>query len=164
MKKAIIFFLIFAGLHLFAQDVIIIGIAGGAGSGKTTLSNKIFNEFKEDAVVISQDSYYAPLDNLTIEEKREYNFDHPDSIDVRFFIEQLNVLKQHLCINQPLYKRGRSFEGVKEQYLKTVYPMHKQFVEPSKRFADFIVPCNEDNSVAIDFIVSNLKDYLTNRL
>lgn len=221
MKKVIVIFLIFFGTALFAKDAILIGIAGGTGSGKTTLSNKILNECLDDAVVISQDSYYNSLIHLTIEERTDHNFDHPDSIDIELFATQLNQLKNNMAIEQPIYdfcthsrlketvyiepkkiiivegilllaipelrdlfdikiyvdtsddlrllrrierdikERGRTFQSVKDQYLKTVYPMHNQFVDPSKRYADFIVPCNTNNGVAIEFIVSSLKDYIS---
>ena len=203
------------------KDCIIIGVAGGSGSGKTTVANNLVKAFKaEDAVLVEQDAYYRELLNMSIEEKAKVNFDHPDSIEFELLRKQLEMLKEGKSIDRPIYdftthsrkegavrinsskiiivegilifavpeirelldvkifvdtdademilrrierdmnERGRSFESVKNQYLTTVKPMFLEFCEPSKRYADVIIPRGGENKVAIDMIISNLKGYL----
>ena len=203
------------------KDCIIIGVAGGSGSGKTTVANNLVKAFKaEDAVLVEQDAYYRELLNMSIEEKAKVNFDHPDSIEFELLRKHLEMLKEGKSIDRPIYdftthsrkegavrinsskiiivegilifavpeirelldvkifvdtdademvlrrierdmnERGRSFESVKNQYLTTVKPMFLEFCEPSKRYADVIIPRGGENKVAIDMIVSNLKGYL----
>lgn len=203
------------------KDCIIIGVAGGSGSGKTTVANNLVKAFKaEDAVLVEQDAYYRELLNMSIEEKANVNFDHPDSIEFELLRKHLEMLKEGKTIDRPIYdftthsrkegavrinsskiiiiegilifavpeirelldvkifvdtdademvlrrierdmnERGRSFESVKNQYLTTVKPMFLEFCEPSKRYADVIIPRGGENKVAIDMIVSNLKGYL----
>lgn len=203
------------------KDCIIIGVAGGSGSGKTTVANNLVKAFKaEDAVLVEQDAYYRELLNMSIEEKANVNFDHPDSIEFELLRKHLEMLKEGKSIDRPIYdftthsrkegavrinsskiiiiegilifavpeirelldvkifvdtdademilrrierdmnERGRSFESVKNQYLTTVKPMFLEFCEPSKRYADVIIPRGGENKVAIDMIVSNLKGYL----
>ena len=214
--KTIIAFFIAACSFLFADDVFFIGIAGGTGSGKTTIAEKLFSIFKDDSIVLSHDNYYKSLDHLPMEEREKNNFDHPDSIDFDLFHKHLLDLKNHKNIEMPIYdfathsrkettitvhpkniviiegillfvepkirdlfnvkifvdtndgirllrrldrdikERGRSFESVKKQYLETVYPMHYQFVEPTKRYADFIIQGETDNSIAIEMLSTNL--------
>ncbi|BAX79479.1 uridine kinase [Labilibaculum antarcticum] len=201
--------------------MLIIGIAGGTGSGKTTVVRKIIERLNQGEVaVLPQDSYYRDNVELTLEERQEINFDHPRSIEFELLIEHVKSLKQGEAINQPIYsyitclrsdetikvepkgvviveglliltdpvlrdlmdlkvfvdcdaddrlnrvikrdiiERGRSVERVLDRYEKTVKPMHLQFIEPSKRYADIIVPQGGDNIVAIDilthFIQKNL--------
>lgn len=203
------------------KDCIIIGVAGGSGSGKTTVANNLVKAFKaEDAVLVEQDAYYRELLNMSIEEKAKVNFDHPDSIEFELLRKHLEILKEGKSIDRPIYdftthsrkegavrinsskiiivegilifavpeirelldvkifvdtdademilrrierdmnERGRSFESVKNQYLTTVKPMFLEFCEPSKRYADVIIPRGGENKVAIDMIISNLKGYL----
>ncbi|WP_300622077.1 uridine kinase [uncultured Fusobacterium sp.] len=203
------------------KDCIIIGVAGGSGSGKTTVANNLVKAFKaEDAVLVEQDAYYRELLNMSIEEKAKVNFDHPDSIEFELLRKHLEMLKEGKSIDRPIYdftthsrkegavrinsskiiivegilifavpeirelldvkifvdtdademilrrierdmnERRRSFESVKNQYLTTVKPMFLEFCEPSKRYADVIIPRGGENKVAIDMIVSNLKGYL----
>lgn len=203
------------------KDCIIIGVAGGSGSGKTTVANNLVKAFKaEDAVLVEQDAYYRELLNMSIEEKAKVNFDHPDSIEFELLKKHLEMLKEGKSIDRPIYdftthsrkegavrinsskiiivegilifavpeirelldvkifvdtdademilrrierdmnERGRSFESVKNQYLTTVKPMFLEFCEPSKRYADVIIPRGGENKVAIDMIISNLKGYL----
>ena len=203
------------------KDCIIIGVAGGSGSGKTTVANNLVKAFKaEDAVLVEQDAYYRELLNMSIEEKANVNFDHPDSIEFELLRKHLEMLKEGKSIDRPIYdftthsrkegavrinlskiiivegilifavpeirelldvkifvdtdademilrrierdmnERGRSFESVKNQYLTTVKPMFLEFCEPSKRYADVIIPRGGENKVAIDMIISNLKGYL----
>nr|WP_307775124.1 uridine kinase [uncultured Cetobacterium sp.] len=203
------------------KNCILIGVAGGSGSGKTTVAHNLVKAFKsEDAVLVEQDAYYKELTNLTIEEKAAVNFDHPDSIEFDLLKEHLTKLVNNEAIDRPIYdftthsrkdgsvriepskiiivegillfavpeiremfdvkifvdtdademilrrierdmnERGRSFESVKNQYLTTVKPMYLEFCEPSKRYADVIIPRGGENKVAIDMITSNLKRFL----
>lgn len=196
---------------------VIIGIAGGSGSGKSTIADAIQNEVKEHITVISQDSYYRSFINLTLEERDKINFDHPQSLDNELFIEHLAALKEKVPIEMPIYnfathlrtqktiskhpskiiiaegillfenkklrdlmdikifvdtdadirilrrikrdmqERNRSLESVVVQYENTVRPMHLEFVEPSKRFADVIIPEGGFNRIAIDMVVARIK-------
>jgi uridine kinase len=202
--------------NLFASDKIIIGIAGGTGSGKTTLADKIWRHFKDNCVLISQDSYYKDLSSLPQEERDLVNFDHPDSLDFALLKQHILDLKNNREISKPVYnfqkhvrehsserikpaqliivdgillfavpeirelfdikifidisddvrllrrierdikERGRDFASVRDQYLATVKPMHDTFVEPSKKYADLIVPHGGENAMALGLIVSKL--------
>jgi uridine kinase len=195
--------------------MLIIGIAGGSGSGKTTVVNKIIEGLPENSVtVISQDSYYKDNGHLSDAEKKEINFDHPASIEFELLNNQLDQLIAGKTIDRPIYhyvtcaraeetipvkptkviivegiliftnarlrnkcnikvfvdadtddrlmriikrdlvERGRSVQGVLDHYDKFVKSMHLQFIEPTKRYADIIVPQGGANSVAIDIITS----------
>ena len=195
--------------------MLIVGIAGGTGSGKTTVVNKIIGKLPEgEVVVVPQDSYYKDNSHLPIEQRQEINFDHPGSIEFPLLINHLKRLKNGEIINMPIYsyltctradetvklhpkhvvivegimiltnkklremidirvfvdadaddrlarvvkrdiiERGRSVDKVLERYEKTVKPMHLQFIEPSKRFADIIVPQGGNNKVAINILTS----------
>lgn len=186
------------------KNCILIGVAGGSGSGKTTVANNLVKAFKaEDAVLLEQDAYYRELINMTLEEKAKVNFDHPDSIEFELLKKHIEALKRGETIERPIYdftthsrkegtvkitpskiiivegilifavpeirelldvkifvdtdtdemilrrierdmnERGRSFESVKIQYLTTVKPMYLEFCEPSKRYADIIIPRGE---------------------
>ena len=201
--------------------MLVIGIAGGSGSGKTTVVKAIKDRLKEDVVVIPQDAYYKDSSNLTDEQKRNQNFDHPDAIDWELICQQLSELKAGKSIEQPIYsyiscsrsktetvhvdpadviiiegilvftcpelrdqmdikifvdaddddrlmrvmtrdivERGKDVRWVIERYSKTVKPMYIQFIEPSKRFADIIVPQGGHNKVAIDVISATVEKYL----
>lgn len=202
--------------------MLIIGIAGGTGSGKTTVVQKITGLLrKEEVVVIPQDSYYKDKSHLSMEERQEQNFDHPDSVDFDLLIEQLNELKAGRAVEQPVYsyitcsrsrtetvhvrpaqiiivegiliftcerlrkmldimvfvdadpddrlsrvisrdivERGKDVEHVLARYEKTVKPMHLQFIEPSKRYADIIVPQGGHNRVAIDILTATIEKAL----
>jgi len=193
--------------------MLIIGIAGGTGSGKTTVVQQIINELPKDEVcVISQDSYYKETSHLTYEERVQINFDHPQAIDFDLLVQHLKKLKKGDAIEQPVYsfvehnrtgdtittlpkkvvivegililthpdiremfdikvyvhadsderlirrlkrdmaERGRDLEEVLSRYQNTLKPMHQQFIEPTKEFADIIVPTNRYNTVAVDVI------------
>lgn len=193
--------------------MLVIGIAGGTGSGKTTVVHQIINELPEAEVgVISQDSYYKATDNLTFEERTLINFDHPRSIDFNLLVQHLKELKTGNSINQPVYSfvkhnrtsdsilthprkvmivegililshpelrdmfdikifvhadsderlirrlkrdisdRGRDMTEVLDRYQNTLKPMHDQFIEPSKAYADIIIPNDTYNTVAIDIV------------
>ncbi|WP_350290901.1 uridine kinase [uncultured Croceitalea sp.] len=201
--------------------MLIIGIAGGTGCGKTTVVNQIVNELPKDVVgVISQDSYYNDLSHMTKEERSQVNFDHPNSIDFELLIAHLNQLKQHKSIQKPVYsfveetrleetilteprkvmivegilvlsnpkirelfdikifvhadsderlirrlqrdikERGHDLEKVLHRYQTAVKPMHNQFIEPSKEFADIIIPNNHYNTVAVDIVRTIINDKL----
>ena len=193
--------------------MLIIGITGGTGCGKTTVVNQIVKELSgEEVTVISQDSYYKDLSHLTFEERTKINFDHPNSIDFELLKEHLLALKAGRSVQSPTYsfvehnrtketvlvkptnvvivegilifshpdirdlfnikifvhadsderlirrikrditERGRDVEEVLNRYQNTLKPMHMQFIEPMKEFADIIIPNNRYNTVAIDII------------
>ena len=200
--------------------MLIIGIAGGSGSGKTTVVKAITEQLKENVVVIPQDSYYKDLGHLSEEEKRVHNFDHPDSIDFELLRSQLKELREGRTVEQPIYsyitcgrsqetltvkpadviivegiliftdpklrklmdikifvdaddddrlmrvmsrdivERGKTVEWVIERYSNTVKPMYLQFIEPSKRYADLIIPQGGHNKVAIDIISATIEKSL----
>ncbi|MDE6872003.1 MAG: uridine kinase [Bacteroidales bacterium] len=203
--------------------MLIIGIAGGSGSGKTTVVNAIVEQLKDRVVVIPQDSYYKDSSHLSDEEKKYVNFDHPDSIDFKLLTTQLKQLKEGQSIEQPVYsyitcsrsktetitvnpaeviiiegiliftcqelrkqmdiklfvdaddddrlmrvmardiiERGKTVETVIERYSKTVKPMYLQFIEPSKRYADIIIPQGGHNQVAIDILIATIEKSLGN--
>lgn len=199
--------------------MLIIGIAGGTGCGKTTVVNQIINEFPNEEVgVISQDSYYNDLSHLSYEERTQINFDHPRAIDFNLLASHLKSLKEGLPIQQPIYSfvkhnrtkdtivthprkvmivegilimtqpeirdlfdikifvhadsderlirrlkrdindRGRDLEEVLNRYQHTLKPMHDQFIEPTKEFADIIIPNNKYNTVAVDIVRSIINE------
>lgn len=202
--------------------MLIIGIAGGSGSGKTTVVKAITEQLKENVVVIPQDSYYKDLGHLSEEEKRVHNFDHPESIDFDLLRAQLKELREGKIVEQPIYsyitcgrsaetvtvkpadviivegilifsdpklrklmdikifvdaddddrlmrvmardivERGKTVEWVIERYSNTVKPMYLQFIEPSKRYADIIIPQGGHNKVAIDVISATIEKSLAN--
>lgn len=203
------------------KNCIFIGVAGGSGSGKTTIAHNLVKAFsKEDAVLVEQDAYYKEMKNYTLEERAAMNFDHPDAIEFQMMRDHLLELKNGQGIERPIYnfkthsreeekvkihpskivivegilifavkeirdlfdvkifvdtdademllrrierdikERGRSFDSVKHQYLNTVKPMYLEFCEPSKRYADIIVPRGGENDVAVKMIIANLKRYL----
>ena len=204
--------------------MLIIGIAGGSGSGKTTVVKAITERLKDRVVVIPQDSYYKDLSHLTEQEKRDHNFDHPDSIDFDLLCDQLKELKEGKTIEQPIYsyitcgrskdetvtirpadviivegiliytcaklrnqmdiklfvdaddddrlmrvmsrdivERGKTVDWVIERYTRTVKPMYLQFIEPSKRYADIIIPQGGHNQVAIEMISARTEKDLTEK-
>ena len=204
--------------------MLIIGIAGGSGSGKTTVVKAITDQLKEKVVVIPQDSYYKDLSHLTEQEKRDHNFDHPDSIDFDLLCQQLKELKEGKTIEQPIYsyitcgrskdetvtvkpadviivegiliytcaklrkqmdiklfvdadeddrlmrvmsrdivERGKTVDWVIERYTRTVKPMYLQFIEPSKRYADIIIPQGGHNKVAIEMISARIEKDLESK-
>lgn len=201
--------------------MLIIGIAGGSGSGKTTVVKAITEQLKEQVVVIPQDSYYKDSSHLPMEERQKVNFDHPDSIDFDLLNKHLEMLRNGQSIEQPVYsyltcsrsktetvtvypaeviiiegiliftcarlreqmdikifvdaddddrlmrvmardiiERGKTVESVIERYTKTVKPMYLQFIEPSKRYADIIIPQGGHNKVAIDIIAATIEKSL----
>ncbi len=200
---------------------LIIGIAGGTGSGKTTVARKLAEKLHEHIVVVSQDSYYKDQSHLPLEERQKLNFDHPNAIDFDLLVEQVHQLKEGKDIEQPVYsyltcsrsttetvhlspapiiivegiliftceklmdemdikvyvdaddddrlmrviardikERGKNVEWVMDRYTKTVKPMYLQFIEPSKRVADIIVPQGGHNRVAIQILTATIKHAL----
>ena len=201
--------------------MLIIGIAGGTGSGKTTVVKKIIRNFpNEEIAVLSQDSYYKDNSDLPLKERQKINFDHPQALEFDLIIEHINKLKSGKSIEEPIYsyltctrsektvlikpkkviilegililtniklralldikifvyadaddrlnrvikrdivERGRSVETILERYDKSVKPMHLQFIEPSKRYADIILPEGGHNNVAINLLCSIIKQNL----
>ena len=201
---------------------VIIGIAGGTGSGKTTVARAIYDRVGRDRIEwISHDSYYRDFEGLSAEEKHHINFDHPDSLETELLARHLDVLCKGSSVEVPKYdfgryarleetqrveprkviivegilvlaepelrkridiklfvdtpadvrfmrrlvrdikSRGRSMESVIEQYITTVRPMHEEFVEPSKRHADLIIPEGGENLVAIDAIIARVERLVT---
>ncbi|BAB04994.1 uridine kinase [Halalkalibacterium halodurans] len=197
---------------------IIIGVAGGTGSGKTTVAKEIFYQFNEKSIVlIEQDAYYKDQSQLSLEERLQTNYDHPLAFDNDLLIEHLHSLLNGQAIEKPVYdyklhtrsnevilvepkdviilegilllederlrelmdiklfvdtdadiriirrmvrdirERGRTLESVIEQYTKVVRPMHMQFIEPTKRYADVIIPEGGQNRVAIDLMVTKIR-------
>lgn len=195
---------------------LIIGIAGGTGSGKTTLVDRLKEQFGDDISVLAHDSYYAAHHDLSLEDRQALNYDHPASFDTDQMIQDLEDLLAGKTIHCPVYdytiqdrtdetravapnkvilvegilvfdnkalrdlmdiklfvdtdadvrilrrihrdvtQRGRSMDAVMEQYLSTVKPMHEQFVEPSKRYADVIIPEGGKNTVALMMIMQRI--------
>lgn len=201
--------------------MLIIGIAGGSGSGKTTVVRKITECLPDASVtVISQDAYYKDKGHLSEEEKKKINFDHPDSIEFDLLIKHVDALKLGETIQRPVYsyvtcarseetipvqpsnvmiiegililsnaelrrrmgikvfvdadgdnrliriinrdiqERGRNYRQVLEHYETFVRPMHLQFIEPTKRYADLIIPQGGRNQVAIDILAARIKESL----
>lgn len=200
---------------------LVIGVAGGSGSGKTTVSQAIVQRVgAEHIAYLPHDLYYHDLAHLPLEERSIYNFDHPDSLDNELLVQQLDALirgepiplpgydfanytrlpSEHMLEPRPIVliegilifadpvlrsrmhiklyvdteadmrfirrierdvaERGRSLESVISQYLTTVRPMHLEFVEPSKRYADIIIPQGGKNSIAVDMVVARIEDLL----
>ena len=205
--------------------MLIIGIAGGTGSGKTTVVHNILKQLSsDDVIVISQDNYYHDSSHLSFEERIQINFDHPRSIDFELLVEDLKKLRKGETIEQPVYSflthtrtdetlvtppknvvmvegilvltdaqlremfdlkiyvhadsderlirrikrdiqdRGRDLEEVISRYKKTLKPMHEQFIEPTKKYADLIIPNEKKkNDVAIDVMTTVIKNRLISK-
>ncbi len=200
---------------------LVVGIAGGTGSGKTTVAKTIASALPSDQVVmIEYDAYYRDLPDLSPDDRALRNFDHPDALETELFVEHLSALRHNRGVDVPIYdfkthrrkvesrrvepapvviaegilvfvdprvrerldmkifvdtdadirvfrrirrdmeQRGRTFESIREQYYRTVRPMHLQFVEPSKRWADLIIPEGGNNKVALDLIIAKLESVL----
>ena len=173
------------------SDVIVIGVAGGTGSGKTTLVKALVNRFGDNITVLSHDTYYKRHDELTYEERTKLNYDHPDAFDTDMMIEHLQQLREGHAIECPTYDytiHNRAAEtitieprkvivvegilifasrvlcdqidSVIEQYLTTVKPMHEQFVEPSKKKANLIVPEGGKNLIALEMIINRIQKHI----
>lgn len=202
------------------MDIMVIGIAGGTGSGKTTLTEKLKERFGEDVSVLFHDNYYKSHSEMPYEERTKLNYDHPDAFETDRFVRDLEALRRGEAIQCPTYdytihdrspntvevrptrvvlvegilifenkalrdlmdikifvdtdadvrilrrlvrdvnKRGRTLDSVVSQYLTTVKPMHDAFVEPSKKYADIIVPEGGYNTVALDMIVERIRGHV----
>ena len=202
------------------NDIMVLGIAGGTGSGKTTITKRLIQRFGRDVSVIHHDNYYKAHHDMPFEQRARLNYDHPDSFDTELLIRDLRDLKQGKTITCPVYDysihdrtdktitirptrvivvegiliyaspelcdemdikiyvdtdadvrilrrivrdvrdRGRSLESVIDQYLSTVKPMHEQFVEPSKRRADIIIPEGGHNQVALEMVMERVNAHL----
>ena len=202
------------------NDILVIGIAGGTGSGKTTLMNNLISQFADVVTILSHDNYYKRHDELTYEQRCLLNYDEPDALETDLMARHLDQLRQGQPIDCPVYdftlhnrsdktirivpkkviivegilifenkelrdlmdirifvdtdadvrlcrrikrdvtKRGRTLESVLSQYLQTVKPMHERYVEPSKKYADLVVPEGGQNLVALDMIEGRIRRHL----
>ena len=203
------------------DDIMVIGIAGGSGSGKTTITLELVKQLGPQVTVITHDNYYRAHHEMTYEERSPLNYDHPDAYETELLTEHLAALRRGESVEVPTYdfsihdradatmtihpsrviivegillffhpelrelmdikvyvdcdadvrilrrivrdvkERGRSLDSVIKQYLATVKPMHEAFVEPSKRFADIIIPTSERNTVALDMLVNRIQAHLS---
>ena len=202
------------------NNILVIGIAGGTGSGKTTLMKNLITRFSDDVTVLSHDNYYKRHDELPYEERCKLNYDEPAALETDLMANHLEALRRGESIRCPVYdfaihnrsnetvlvkpqrviivegilifenkqlrdlmdikifvdtdadvrlcrrikrdvnKRGRTLESVLQQYQQTVKPMHEKYVEPSKRFADIVVPEGGKNAVALDMIMLTIQRHL----
>ncbi len=206
------------------QKPVIIGVAGGSGSGKTTVCKKIYDYFTGKSIVmIEHDSYYRDQSDISFEERLKTNYDHPFAFDTDLLVEHLEKLRNNESIEVPVYdythhtrsdetirvepqdviilegililedkrlrdlmdikiyvdtaddlriirrierdmkERGRSLESIIDQYLSVVREMHEQFIEPSKKYADVIIPEGGHNQVAIDLVISKIRTIFQDR-
>ena len=205
------------------MDTMIIGIAGGTGSGKTTLTRKLQETFGPDVSVVYHDNYYKRHDGMTYEERASLNYDHPDAFDTPLMVEHLRQLLAGRSVQCPVYdytvhnrsdqtvevrptkvmivegilifenkalrdlmdikifvdtdadvrilrrilrdvkERGRSLDSVISQYLTTVKPMHEQFVQPSRQYADIVVLEGGHNLVALDMIIHHIRSHISSQ-
>ena len=203
-----------------ASDILVIGIAGGTGSGKTTLVSNIMTQFEGMVTVLSHDNYYKRHDELTFEERSGLNYDEPDAIETSLMVEHLKALRAGQAIDCPVYdftrhnrsdesihlepkpviivegilifeneplrdlmdirlfvdtdadvrlcrrikrdveKRGGTLESVLTQYQTTVKPMHEKYVEPSKKYANLVIPEGGKNMVALEMILGRIQKHL----
>ena len=158
---------------------ILIGITGGTGSGKSTIADALYSNFSNDCIaMIQQDMYYKDQSHLSMEERVKTNYDHPMAFDNDLLVEHLKALINGESIDIKVYvdtdadirilrrlvrdinERGRTVESVVDQYLNIVRPMHLQFTEPSKKYADIIIPEGGHNYVAIDLLMAKIRDIL----
>lgn len=204
------------------NSILVIGIAGGTGSGKTTLMKNLVERFGDDVTVLSHDNYYRRLDHLPMEERVKVNYDEPAALETELMVTHLEALRAGFAIDCPVYdfavhnrsaetirvvprkviivegilifenealrelmdvrifvdtdadirlcrrikrdvnKRGRTLESVIEQYQTTVKPMHEKYVEPSKKYADIVVPEGGKNRIALDMIMGHIRRHLEN--
>ena len=202
------------------DSIMVIGVAGGTGSGKTTITNQIKERLGDDITVITHDNYYCAHHEMTYEERTLLNYDHPDAYETELMVEHLAALRRGESVEVPVYdfsiydrtdktvtvkpsrviivegivifahpelrelmdvkvfvdcdadvrilrrimrdvkERGRSLDSVANQYLSTVKPMHEAFVEPSKKYADVIIPTGGENLVALEMLVTRIEAHL----
>ena len=201
-------------------SIMVIGIAGGTGSGKTTITRKIMQHFGGNVSVIYHDNYYKAHHGMSYEERAKLNYDHPQAFDTEMLVEHIKALKNNVPIEHPVYsfvdhdrtgetvcvkpskviivdgilifenrelrelmdikvyvdtdadirlarrilrdvcERGRTMQSVITQYTSTVKPMHDEFVEPSKKYADVIIPEGGFNSVAVTMLIQNIRSLI----
>lgn len=201
------------------MKIMFIGIAGGTGSGKTTVAHNIKEKIGEDILILDMDSYYKDNSHIPFEERLKINYDHPDAFDIPLLKSHIETLLRGETIKKPIYsfveytrlkdyeevkpkriiilegifvlffeelrklmdikiyvdtdadirlirrllrdikERGRTIDSVIKQYTEVVRPMHIQFIEPTKRFADIIIPEGGFNIVAVDIVVSRIKEF-----
>jgi uridine kinase len=207
-----------------AKKPIVIGVAGGSGSGKTTVAKEIYRQFADQSImIIEQDAYYQDQSNKSMEERLKTNYDHPLAFDNELLMKHIMALQEYRSIEKPVYDytqhtrsdkiipvdakdviilegililederlrnlmdiklfvdtdadvriirrmvrdirdRGRTLESVIDQYTSVVRPMHNQFIEPTKRYADIIIPEGGQNRVAIDLMVTKIKTILEDK-
>lgn len=199
------------------QNIVVVGIAGGTGSGKTTFAHALAQRLGSDATVLTHDNYYRAHDDLTYEQRTHLNYDHPDAFETDLMVRHLAALKRGESVQVPVYdftvhnrsqkttlavpsriilvegilifhwpelrdlmdikvfvdadadvrilrralrdmdERGRSLQSVIDQYLATVKPMHQQYVEPTKQFANIIVPGTDKSQLAVDMLANHLR-------
>lgn len=203
------------------EKVLVVGIAGGSGSGKTTISELLKNKFENDVVILRHDNYYKENHHLTYEERSKINYDSPQAFDTKLMVEHIKKLCTWESINCPVYdykihdrsndviiinpakvliidgilvlaepelrncmdikifvdtdadirilrrikrdmqERKRELDNIIDQYLTTVKPMHEAFVEPSKKFADIIIPEGGHNLIAIEMVEQRIKSHIS---
>ena len=142
------------------SDVITIGIAGGTGSGKTTITRRILDEFGGDVSVLYHDNYYKRHDNIPFAERKKLNYDHPNAFDTPLLVQHLDALRAGQPVACPTYDytvHNRAAETI------TVVPAKVVVVEPSKRYADIIIPEGGHNQVALDFVMERIRAYVKER-
>lgn len=147
------------------MNTIFIGIAGGTGSGKTTLTEHLVSRFGDDIAVVHHDNYYKRQD-CSFEERCKQNYDHPDAFDTDLMIRDLKKLKAGETIYCPVYDyaiHNRTEQSVVTQYLTTVKPMHEQFVEPTRKYADIVVLEGGHNLVALDLIMQRIANHIAEK-
>lgn len=132
----------------------ILGIAGGTGSGKTTIAHKIKDHFNHNVIYIPHDRYYKDQSDKSMEERVKTNYDHPDAVDVPSDIRILRRTKRDI------EERGRTLDSCYAQYVTYTRPMHEQFVEPTKEFADIIVPRGGKNEKAVSTLIHTIEKRL----
>lgn len=215
------FFMKQATKFLKHMDVTVIGVAGGTGSGKSTLVKRLQEAFKgDDVVTLCHDFYYKAHSELTYEERTKLNYDHPQAFDTQMMVDHIKALKENVPVERPVYSfvehnrmaetvcvkpskviivdgilifehrelrelmdikvfvdtdadlrlarrilrdvcdRGRTMQSVIKQYTETVKPMHEEFVEPSKKYADVIIPEGGFNSVAVAMLIQNIRSLI----
>ena len=205
------------------NDILVIGIAGGTGSGKTTLMDNLVKRFGDDVTVLSHDNYYRRRDDMTMEERQNVNYDEPAALETDLMVKHLDKLRHGEAIECPVYdftqhnrsdktitivpkrviivegilifenrelrdlmdirifvdtdadvrlcrriardvgERGRTLQSVLDQYQTTVKPMHEKYVEPSKKYANLVVPEGGRNYVALDMILTRIERHLENK-
>ena len=204
------------------KDILVIGIAGGTGSGKTTLMDNLVSRFRDQVTVLSHDNYYRRRDDMTMEERQNVNYDEPAALETDLMVKHLDKLRRGESIECPVYdftqhnrsdktitivpkqviivegilifenedlrnlmdirifvdtdadvrlgrrilrdveERGRTLQSVLDQYQNTVKPMHEKYVEPSKKYANLVVPEGGQNYVALDMILTRIQRHLDN--